>query len=61
MTLLLDKQQVTIIKEIRPDMIESQNKAGMFIKCTLKKGTTTYDIYMLGQQVQSIIQQMKKY
>ena len=51
MTLMLDKKQIDTIKEIRPDMIVSEAKAGVFIKCTLKEGTTTYDIYELGRQV----------
>jgi hypothetical protein len=51
MSILLDHKEIDIIKQLRPDVIVEEKKAGMFIRATLKDDFTLTDIYSLGRQV----------
>lgn len=51
MSILLEQAEVDIVKSMFPDLITEEKRAGMFIRCTLKEGTTTTEIYSLGRLV----------
>ena len=51
MSILLEQAEVDIVKSMFPDLITEEKRAGMFIRCTLKEGTTTTEIFSLGRLV----------
>lgn len=51
MSILLEQEEVDIVKSMFPNLITEEKRSGMFIRCTLKEGTTTTEIYSLGRLV----------
>ena len=51
MSILLEQAEVDLIKSMFPNLITEEKRAGMFIRCTLKEGTTTTEIFSLGRLV----------
>lgn len=51
MSILLEQEELDIVKSMFPDLITEEKRAGMFIRCTLKEGTTTTEVFSLGRLV----------
>ena len=51
MSIYLEQEEIDLIKSMFPDLITEEKKTGMFIRCTLKEGTTTTEIFSLGRLV----------